>query len=375
MRVQRHSSGSVRYDKRRKTWNYLWYDGPVRRSKRIGTKQEFPTKAAAWKEVERLDIHQPTRPQTGDTVRSVIARYEAERMPSRHSTARVYRSFLNNHILPEWGDKAIGTLQPRPVELWLRELPLSPKSKTHVRSLMHGLVEFAMWAGLLDISRNPISLVQNKGAMRKVRKARSLTVEQFHALLRELHEPFATLALLSVCLGLRISEALALRWSDVDWLGARLSIRRGIVEQVVADVKTEGSARTFNLSDELLERLKALKQRSDFSGAEDWMFASPLKLGRLPYSYTGVWRELVRAAEAAKLGHLGTHAFRHTYRSWLDAVGTPVAVQQKMMRHSDIRTTMNIYGDVVTDEMETAGLKVAQLAFQGNGAQGERNGS
>jgi integrase len=374
MRVQRHASGSVRYDKRRKTWNYLWYDGPTRRSKRIGTKQDFPTKAAAWKEVERLDIHQP-KTEIGGTVRSVIARYEAERMPSRHSTARVYRSFLNNHILPEWGDKSLNALQPRPVELWLRELPLSPKSKTHVRSLMHGLVEFAMWAGLLDISRNPISLVQNKGAMRKVRKARSLTVEQFHALLTELHQPFDTLALLSVCLGLRISEALALRWSDVDWLGSRLSIRRGIVEQVVDDVKTEGSARTFSLTSELLERLKTLKQRSDFSGPGDWIFASPLKLGRLPYSYTGVWRELVRAANAAKTGHLGTHAFRHTYRSWLDAVGTPIAVQQKMMRHSDIRTTMNIYGDVVTDEMETAGLKVAQLAFQGNGAHAERNGS
>jgi integrase len=56
-------------------------------------------------------------------------------------------------------------------------------------------------------------------------------------------------------------------------------------------------------------------------------------------------------------------------------VGTSVAVQQKMMRHADIRTTMNIYGDVVTDEMATAGIKVAQLAFQGIGAQAERNGS
>jgi hypothetical protein len=68
MRVQRHTNGSVRYDKRRKTWNYLWYDGPVGRSKRIGTKQEFPTKAAAWKEVDGLDIKQP-KPQNGDTVR------------------------------------------------------------------------------------------------------------------------------------------------------------------------------------------------------------------------------------------------------------------------------------------------------------------
>jgi len=45
------------------------------------------------------------------------------------------------------------------------------------------------------------------------------------------------------------------------------------------------------------------------------------------------------------------------------------------MRHADIRTTMNIYGDVVTDEMTTAGIKVAQLAFQGIGAQTERSGS
>jgi integrase len=376
MRVQRHASGSVRYDKRRKTWNYLWYDGPTRRSKRIGTKQEFPTKAAAWKEVESLEIQaKPPDGDKGDTVLSVVARYETERMPSRQSTARVYRSFLNNHVLPKWADTRIQDVQPRPVELWLRELPLSPKSKTHVRSLMHGLVEFAMWSGLLDISRNPMSLVQNIGATRRVRKARSLTAEQFHALLKELHEPFATMALLCVCLGLRISEALALRWADVDWFGSRLSVRRGIVEQVVADVKTEGSARTFNLTAELLERLKSCKQRSNFSGSEDWIFASPIKLGRLPYSYTGVWRELERAAEVAKIGHLGTHSFRHTHRSWLDAVGTSVAVQQKMMRHADIRTTMNIYGDVVTNEMTTAGVKVSQLAFQGNGAQTERNGS
>jgi integrase len=362
----------VRYDKRRKTWNYLWYDGPTRRSKRIGTKQEFPTKAAAWKEVDSLAIIQQAEAKDGDTVSSIITRYEAERMPKRHSTARVYRSFLNNHILPKWGDTEIQAVQPRPVELWLRELPLSPKSKTHVRSLMHGLVEFAMWAGLLDISRNPMSLVQNKGATRKVRKARSLTAEQFHALLQELHEPFATMALLSVCLGLRISEALALRWSDVDWLGSRLSVRRGIVNQQVDDVKTEGSAKTFDLTPELLERLKSTKQRAVFSDAEDWIFASPIRLGRLPYSYTGVCRELERATDAAKIGHLGTHTFRHTYRSWLDAVGTTVAVQQKMMRHSDIRTTMNIYGDVVTDEMTTAGIRVAQLAFQTNGAQTER---
>ncbi len=206
----------------------------------IGTKQDYPTKAAAWKAIERIQVKPRT---TVETVSDVIARYQTERMPSRHSTARVYRSFLDNHVLPRWGVTPIQDMQPRPVELWLRSLPLSPKSKTHVRCLLHSLVDFAMWSGVLEINRNPISLVKNNGATRRTRKARSLTVDQFHTLLTELHEPFATMALLCVCLGLCISEALALRWTDVDWLGSRLSVERGIVEQIVDDVKTEGSAR------------------------------------------------------------------------------------------------------------------------------------
>ena len=60
------------------------------------------------------------------------------------------------------------------------------------------------------------------------------------------------------------------------------------------------------------------------------------------------------------------------YSSRLDAEKTPIAMQQKMIRHTDIRTTMNIYGDVITDEMSTVPLRVAELAFQINGAQAER---
>ena len=40
-----------------------------------------------------------------------------------------------------------------------------------------------------------------------------------------------------------------------------------------------------------------------------------------------------------------------------------IAVQQKQMRHADIRTTMNVYGDIVTDEMEQASGKVAGFAL------------
>ena len=68
----------------------------------------------------------------------------------------------------------------------------------------------------------------------------------------------------------------------------------------------------------------------------------PIELGRLPISYPWFWRSFNDAAIKAGVGPLGTHTLRHTYRSWI-----AVAVQQKLMRHSDIRTTMNVYGDVV----------------------------
>ena len=72
-----------------------------------------------------------------------------------------------------------------------------------------------------------------------------------------------------------------------------------------------------------------------------------------------------RAANAAGLGHLA-----HTFRQ-LTAVagrwGDHIGVQQKLMRHADIRTTMNVYGDALTAEMVEAHGKIVGLALNGTG--------
>ena len=224
-----------------------------------------------------------------------------------------------------------------------------------------------MWKQDIPMQVNPITLVTVKGASKRVRQPRILTVEQFRLLLSHLREPFNTLALMCTCFGLRISEALALKWADVDWLNGTLRVERGIVQQVVDDVKTEDSRKTLTIAGDLLEVLKVWKQATQFSAPEDWIFASPVQVGRLPYSYTGVSKELQRAANASDLGHLRSHTFRHTYRTWLDSVGTSVGVQQKLMRHADIRTTMNIYGDAVTLDMREAHGKIVGLALNGMG--------
>jgi len=93
-----------------------------------------------------------------------------------------------------------------------------------------------------------------------------------------------------------------------------------------------------------------------------------VQLGKMPWSYPWIWRVFQKAASQAGIGKLGTHTMRHSYRSWLDAVGTPIAVQQKLMRHSDIRTTLNVYGGVVTDEMAQANSRVVRLAIPAGSA-------
>lgn len=305
-------------------------------------------------------------------VSTLVEQYRREKMPTRHDTRAGYESWLRVFILPKWGDCTITDLQARPVELWLDSLTLAPKSKVHIRGILNALWNYAMWKQDVPMQVNPITLVTVKGASKRIRKPRILTVEQFRLLVSHLREPFNTLALMCVCFGLRISEALALKWSDVDWLNGTLRVERGIVQQVVDDVKTDDSRRTLTINDDLLEVLKLWKQTTQFSANGDWMFASPVQLGRLPWSYTGVKEELQRGADASGIGHLRSHAFRHTYRTWLDSVGTPVGVQQRLMRHADIRTTMNIYGDVVTPDMRAASGKVAMLALNGSqsGSQG-----
>ena len=121
-------------------------------------------------------------------------------------------------------------------------------------------------------------------------------MEEFQLLTEQLEEPFRTMALVCVCFGLRISECLALKWSDVDWLNGTLRVERGIVHQVVDDVKTPESQRSMHIDSEMLEVLKMWKQKTQFSATDDWMFASPVQIGRLPFSYAGVWRALRRAA-------------------------------------------------------------------------------
>jgi integrase len=364
----RKQFGSVVFDKRIRTWHFIWWKEGRRHSKVIGSIQHFPTRASAWKAAKPLvsamenPVEQDTRPIAVDRL---VELYRAEKMPRRQSTRRGYESWLKNHILPRWGESPLIAVQARPVELWLQALSISPKSKVHIRGVLSILWDYAMWRADVPTQRNPMELVSIKGSTKRVRKPISLTVEQFQTLLEALRDDVClhTMVLVAVSFGLRISEVLGLKWDDIDWLRKAVRIERGVVKQIVDYVKSDYSARTMVIADGLLDVLKQWRQTTQFSAPEDWIFSSPAKFGRQPLSYSHVWSTLSAAAKNAGIGHVSSHAFRHTHRTWLDSVGTPVGVQQKLMRHADIRTTMNIYGDAVTEDMRNAHEKVVRLAL------------
>ena len=60
---------------------------------------------------------------------------------------------------------------------------------------------------------------------------------------------------------------------------------------------------------------------------------------------------------------IGWHTF-HTYRSWLDPVGISMGVQQKLMRHAQIATTMDVYGDAMMESKRAANSKVVQMVLR-----------
>jgi len=159
-RRKRYQTGSVVLDPRTQTWFFRWYEGKTRKAERIGSTKQYRTKTEAMRAAEgmRLRINS-TKPFPTATVEQVVMRFLAERMPERHKTSREYRSILEGKIIPTWGAKEM-PLQPYDVKLWLDGLrflktgqPLSPKTKSHVKHMLHAIHESAMLWGIIPVGQ------------------------------------------------------------------------------------------------------------------------------------------------------------------------------------------------------------------------------
>ena len=245
---------------------------------------------------------------------------------------------------------------------WLRELPCSLLTKAHIKAVLFRLFEKAMLWEMIPVQRNPMALVEVKGARRN-KRPKVLTPEQCLQILNTLRQPYRTMVLVALCTGLRAGEILALKWEDFDFDKLTLRVVRAVVRGIVDRTKTEASEDELPLDStfaaELLEWNKQCPPSTD-----GWLFPSP-RTGR-PYELNLQQKVLRPAGDKLGIPHLGFHTFRHTYRSMLDASGAPVGAQQRLMRHAAVATTMNIYGDALMQSKRQANSKAVKMLMQPN---------
>lgn len=373
-RRNRYQFGNLELQKRIKgpaVWVFRYRDREqpdlTRPAITLGTVKDYPSQTDARRAAEglRLKINNGLPLREAVTFQGLIDRYtreEIEQGELAHTTKETELNRINKHISPKWGRCLLKDVKPYPVQDWLRKLSVAPKTKSHLRGLMYRLFEKAMLWELIPYERNPMGLIELKGVSKRLRRPRILTDDEFVALLNQLLHPYKSMVLLAGCTGLRISEVLGLRWQSVDFERLVMVVTEGYARSQTTRLKSEYSQDELPLDPEVATILLDW-QRLCPETEGNWVFPSPRTNN--PYDSGSLRAKVLQpAARRAKIeGAIGWHSLRHSYRAWLDETGVPLGVQQKLMRHANISTTMNVYGGAFMDAKRKANTSVVQRVF------------
>jgi integrase len=278
-----------------------------------------------------------------------------------HATKKIYKAYLNRWVRPHWERYELAEVRTIQVEAWLRTLSLAKSSCAKIRNLMSVVFNHACRYELFD--RNPIYLVRQSAKRRNVPIV--LIPAEIKALVDNLSIRERTLVLLAVSTGLRQSEMFGLKWEDIDLTQGNMSVTRSIVYGVVGPCKTEASQKPVPIHPLLADALLEWRKCARYTAADDWVFASRRCRGRRPYWGQAILRKYIRPV-ALRLGiqkQFGWHTFRHTYSTLLRSVGTEFKVMQELLRHSTLRSTLDVYTQAVTPAKHAAQAAVVSLVF------------
>ena len=376
-RRTRYQQGSVQREKRHSgsdVWIYRWYetgtDGTSKYRKAIvGTVATLANEASALKAAQALRIdanQQAPHAESGPrSVAELIAHYRLKELAGESkgrkafSTRAAYECYLNGWILPRWGDLRIDQVKSVAVEEWLDSIKRAKGTRAKIRNIMSAIFHHAMRYEWVD--RNPIKLVRQSAKREKVPEV--LELFELQLLLSKLFVRERTLALLDAATGLRVSELLALRWSDVDFENLELNVTRSIWHQVVGNCKTEASAKPVPMDSYMAEDLLRWRRQSDYASDDDYVFASETMKGKQPYWPDNLMKRHIRpVAKANGINkNIGWHTFRHSFGTLLKANGEDVKTVQELLRHANSRITLDVYTQAVSSNKRAAQSKVVKM--------------
>jgi integrase len=353
----------------------------------------------AWAEVDRQRLrehanqHQPFRGKP-KTYRQLCQHYIENELQEDQSEATIekaytttetYRRILDKRVIPRFGSRSPLTIEPLEIEKWLKELKkaesLENPTLDKIRRVMNLVYTHGQRYGLIprDESANPMNWVRQKTTSSYT--AIIMNPSQAFGILLNIPEPRRTLVLTDAATALRVSEILGLTWGDLDFENLVMHVRRAYVWGRFKEPKSKASKAPVPMHTVLVGFLLAWRERTPYGRDEDFVFASFRLKGKKPLSASIMVQKYLRPA-AAKAGvlssHLdedgklveddprrfGFHNFRHSLASSLVKMKCDPKTVQGILRHEDVRTTMQLYAQSDQESRLEAQGKFLELLLQ-----------
>src|SRR5579864_1282473 len=392
--MARFQRGSLRIESRSKgdTWVLRYFitrpfDGRrVEHKLPVGLVRDFPTEHSAWEEVQRQHLHlqiNKTDFKGRVTFDDLAQHYRVHELgdqseavePKSQTTIAGYERILKNRVLDKWGKRDALGIEPLQVEQWLKTLKLEEGLENptldKTRRVMSLVYKHGQRYGLIPrtAEANPMRFVRCKTTSEY--EAMILNPRQAFDVLMELDEPERTLTLLASATGLRISECLGLQWQDVSFELSQIQVRRTWTCGQVGAPKSKASRASVPLHPLLAGFMQAWKNTTIYCQPTDWVFASFRCKGRQPRSASTLVADHLRPAAVAAgvltkndSRRFGFHNLRHSLASFLVRTKTDPKTVQALLRHSDVKTTLQLYAHSVSEDRLAAQGEVLGAILQ-----------
>lgn len=307
----------------------------------------------AWEEyLSKLD-QASIRPSSMRTLREFVEeRFQPDVMATLKPTGRAfYKNILGNHVLPALGKTRLREISVAHIQNLVNaklQAGLSVKTAAHVRQAVCAVLRHARamqwYAGELPTSA--VRLPEMRQAER-----RALSWEQVCALAKALPEPVATLSVFLVLTGLRIGEAMGLRWKRVNLTSEprivdaevippmSIAVRENFVRGRYQTLKTSASSRNVPIQEWFGPWLWKLLARGPWIGPDDAVFASAR--GTPLDQHNVARRTLKPVARELKMPWVSWHVFRHTNATLGDLAGLSVTERQRILGHAAEAMTLH----------------------------------
>lgn len=249
---------------------------------------------------------------------------------------------------------------------------LSNGTMKKIYNLMNSSFKGAIANNLIRI--NPLDNVKLPKSQKDDRKMDIMSVYEqkryMEACDKEYH---GLICLTSLATGLRLGEARALRWENVDLNGCMLAIKENVIYtkaydeygsyetmELVKEPKTKSGIRYIPLPSFIVTKLRTHKISSKYSKDEDKVFCTSTGnfLGE-----NNIRRTHYSICKKANIKPINLHALRHTFATRMVEAGVDYKTLQEILGHKDIKVTMNRYAHV-THETKKAAMAAQENLYK-----------